>query len=211
MASIDESVLVFPRRILEELGVFQGLNFDYRRYIDAILSPRVAMFVSRARAEVDESTKQIIPYVIVAHGDRVLFYVRGKESGESRLIDKASFGFGGHIRQEDDSLFHNVKSLMHEIYSAALEREVAEELKFTTPYEQRIVAVLNDDSDSVGRVHFGIVHLCRVSSPDVSKRERLITRLSFLDKTELRSQPVQLETWSNICLERLDDILGAWR
>lgn len=210
MAS-DEKVLVFGRAVLDQVGAFQGLSFDHAPYLDAALSPANARFLSREKAEHDTSYKQVIPYVIVAHDDRVLFYVRGRQSGETRLVEKGSFGFGGHVRQQDDSLFSDHDRYVHELYAAALKREMHEELVFDTPYREHVVAVLNDDADAVGQVHFGVVHLWRVEQPKVTKRERKITQLAFLRPDELRAQPVELERWSAICLEHLSHIMRAGR
>ena len=206
-----ENVLVFPRNLLDQVGTFQGLNFASRPYVDAILSPRSVRFVPRQVAESDETTKQIIPYIILIHEKTVLFYVRGKESGETRLISKGSIGFGGHIRPEDDSLFHKTATFVPQIYHAAVEREVHEELRIDAHYIDQIVAVLNDDTDSVGRVHFGIVHVWQLDAPTVSKQERQITKLSFLELQEIAQQGVELERWSQICLDQIEKIMAAVR
>ena len=42
---------------------------------------------------------------------------------------------------------------------AWVEREVNEEIKIGSPFQDRIVALLNDDATEVGRVHLGIVHV----------------------------------------------------
>ncbi len=207
MPNWNENILVFPRNILDEQGNFQGLNFDYVPYFERIFSPGAASFIPRDEAEYDPSRKQIIPYVLLAWEDQVLFYVRGKQAGESRLVSKGSVGFGGHIRAEDDSMFHDPSAPAREIYQTALEREVREELVVDSPYEDRVVAVLNDDSNDVGRVHFGIIHVWRLAEPEVKKREQEITQVSFMKPEELRRQKVELETWSQICLDNIEDLL----
>src|SRR5207248_1090560 len=86
----SENILVVERRLFDELGAFQGLNFEPERYLDALLSRGNNFFLPRAAAENDPTHKQIIPYAIIAHGDRVLYYVRGKKAGEQRLVAKGS-------------------------------------------------------------------------------------------------------------------------
>src|SRR5712691_2815856 len=86
----DENILVIKRSLLDELGAFQGLSFEPRKYLDAILSRGNNFFLRRDQAEKDPGHKQIIPYVLLAHAGRVLFYVRGKKAGEQRLVAKGS-------------------------------------------------------------------------------------------------------------------------
>ena len=119
MASADEKVLVFPRSVFEQLGLFQGFNPDVNRYLPTILDIKNNSFQSRARAETDPTFKQIIPYVVITDGKSILHYVRGKKAGEQRLVSKGSIGIGGHINDEDHSLFADGL----QAFQAAVERE----------------------------------------------------------------------------------------
>ena len=204
MSLPDENVLVVRRILFDQLGSFQGLNFEPQKYLDALLSRGNNFFIPRAAAENDPAHKQIIPYAIIACGDRILHYVRGKKAGEQRLVAKGSIGIGGHMNDEDESLF----ALDEKAYRAGVEREVSEEIKIETNFEDRIVALLNDDTTEVGRVHLGIVHLFRLIEPKVEKREAMITSLAFLTKDELRGRRDILETWSQICVDSLDRLLS---
>jgi predicted NUDIX family phosphoesterase len=200
----EENVLVIKRSLFDELGSFQGLNFEPRKYLDAILSRGNNFFLRRPLAEKDPSHKQIIPYVLLAYGDRVLFYVRGKKAGEQRLVAKGSIGIGGHMNESDESLF----ALDEAAYRAGVEREVGEEIAINTQFEDRIVALLNDDSNEVGQVHLGVIHIFKLAEPKVDKREAMITSVAFLGKDELLSRRDSLETWSQICLDSLDRLIG---
>jgi predicted NUDIX family phosphoesterase len=160
--------------------------------------------LSRAKAEKDPTHKQIIPYVLLTHGERVLFYVRGKKAGEQRLVAKASIGIGGHMNESDESLF----ALDDATYRAGVEREVAEEIRINTKFGDQIVALLNDDSNEVGQVHLGVIHIFKLAEPRVEKREAMITNLDFLSKDELLARHDSLETWSQICLDSLDRLLA---
>ncbi|PYI94907.1 MAG: hypothetical protein DME98_18400, partial [Verrucomicrobia bacterium] len=75
-------------------------------------------------------------------------------------------------------------------------------------FDDRIVALLNDDTTEVGSVHLGIVHVFKLAKPKVQKREAMITGLTFLPKEELRSRRETMETWSQICLDSLERLLG---
>ena len=205
MGQPDENVLVVRRSLFDELGAFHGLNFEPEKYLRALLSRGNNFFLPRAQAETDPSHKQIIPYALIAHGDTVLHYVRGKKAGEQRLVAKGSVGIGGHMNQEDEELFNY--SVDENVYRAGVEREVNEEIKIESPFEDRIVALLNDDTTEVGRVHLGIVHVFRLAEPKVQKREAMITNLSFLNREQLLATRDNLETWSQLCVDSLERLL----
>lgn len=199
----DENILVIKRSLFDELGSFQGLNFETEKYLGVILSRGNNFFLPRAQAESDPAYKQIIPYALIAFEDRVLYYVRGKKAGEQRLVAKGSIGIGGHMNEGDESLF----AWDEQAYRAGVEREVNEEIKIDAQFEDRIVALLNDDTTDVGRVHLGIVHVFKLAGPKVEKREGMITNLAFLTKAELRARRDSLESWSQICVDLLDRLL----
>src|SRR5918996_5528386 len=105
MNPADENILVIRRSLFDELGSFQGFNFEAEKYLSVILSRGNNFFLPRAQAEQDPAYKQIIPYALIAFEDRVLYYVRGKKAGEQRLVAKGSIGIGGHMNEGDESLF----------------------------------------------------------------------------------------------------------
>jgi predicted NUDIX family phosphoesterase len=200
-----ENILAIKRSLFDELGNFHGLNFAPEKYLNVILSRGNNFFMPRAQAENDPTHKQIIPYALIAFEDKVLHYVRGKKAGEQRLVAKGSVGIGGHMNQEDESLFNYLVD--EAAYRAGVEREVGEELKIDAKFEDRIVALLNDDTTEVGRVHLGIVHVFKLAEPKVEKREAMITNLMFSTKAELLARRESLETWSQICVDSLDRLL----
>jgi predicted NUDIX family phosphoesterase len=203
VAAPDEIVLVIRRSLFDELGSFHGLNFEPEKYLRAILSRGNNFFLPRAKAENDPTHKQIIPYALIAHGDTVLHYVRGKKAGEQRLVAKGSIGIGGHMNDTDESLF----AWDEHAYRAGVEREVNEEIKIESTFVDRIVAVLNDDTTELGRVHLGIVHVFRLAEPKVQKREAMITNLAFLNREQLVAIQDNLETWSQLCVDSLGRLL----
>src|SRR5437867_370016 len=198
-----ENVLVIRRSLFDELGSFQGLNFEPEKYLDAILSRGSNFFIPRPEAESNTDYKHIIAYALLVFQNTVLHYVRGKRAGEQRLIAKGSIGIGGHMNETDESLF----AMDEQAYRAGVEREVNEEIKINTQLEDRIVALLNDDSTEVGRVHLGIVHVFKLAEPNLEKREAMITGLTFLPKNELLARRETMETWSQLCVDSLDRLL----
>lgn len=194
-----EHVLVFESRVLDDLGRFQGLSTAVERYLSVILQEENSRFVPRLQAEGDPGLKQLIPYVIFRHGRQVFHYVRGKEAGEPRLRARGSIGIGGHIQPRDLDLFSSRRTF----YLTAAAREVAEEVWIGANHRERVVALINDDSTAVGRVHFGIVHIWDLERPAVRRRERQITQSGFVPMKKLRERQDKLERWSQLCLRIL--------
>jgi predicted NUDIX family phosphoesterase len=205
MSPPEENVLVVRRSLFDQLGSFQGLNFEPQKYLDAFLSRGNNFFLPRPKAENDSAYKQIIPYALITFKNTVAYYVRGKKAGEQRLIAKGSIGIGGHMNEADESLF----ALDEAAYCAGVEREVNEEIKIDSPFEDRIVALLNDDTTDVGRVHLGVVHVFKLAEPKIEKREAMITGLRFFRKEELLARRETMESWSQICLDSLERLLGS--
>jgi predicted NUDIX family phosphoesterase len=198
-----ENVLLIRRSLFDELGAFQGLNFEPEKYLKAFFSRGNTFFLPRDQAENDPTQKQIIPYVILEFEGKILYYVRGKRAGEKRLVAKGSIGIGGHLNDADAGLF----SLDEEHYNRVVEREVHEEINLLSKFRNQIIGLLNDDSTEVGRVHLGIVHIFKLKEPKVQRREAMITGLTFLTKEELMSRRASLESWSQICVDSLDRLL----
>lgn len=201
----NEHVLVVPRPLFDQLGSFQGLAFEVDRYLPTFLDPSNNYFLQRDEAEHDPTKKQIIPYAIFHHQGRFLRYVRSKKTGEQRLAAKASLGIGGHINSEDDA----ASSLERSTYLAGVEREVAEELNIEGAWSQRIVALLNDDSNEVGQVHLGVVHLVELETDRVTSNEDTIADVGFFTLEELRAERERLETWSQLCLDGLERLVAG--
>jgi predicted NUDIX family phosphoesterase len=202
----DEQVLVVQRKVFESAGAFNGLAMDTKKYIDKLFVPGVPRFMPRPQAEKDPSFKQLIPYVIMTCGGKYLSYVRGKRAGETRLVAKRSLGIGGHINPIDadnSSLF----AYLFENYLVAVQREVAEEISVEAAYTDKIVALLNDDSNEVGQVHLGIVHLWTLDEPKVNRKEQMITQMGFMSIPELQEVRDTMETWSQICFDGLSKMV----
>lgn len=199
-----EYVLVFERSLLERLGSFQGLSFDVDKYLTNIIEQREYCFMNRTEAEVKQEFKQLIPYVILMHGDEVVTYRRGKLLTEGRLLHNLSIGFGGHISSSDPSLFQDV-------YESGLERELEEEVEIGTSFDLDAVALINDDENEVGRVHFGIVYLAHLDEPTVVAKEKSINEIKFERIRDLAKKIDSFENWSQICINNIEDLVDRQR
>ena len=194
-----EHVLVIPRSLFDSLGSFQGFQPDAPRYLPALLDTQNNFFMERPAAETDPTHKQLIPYSIFHHAGRYLCYTRGGKSGEKRLVAKRSIGIGGHINPIDQTQDH----LGEQMYFNGVEREIAEELRIGGTHTQTVIGLINDDSNEVGQVHLGVVHLFELSSDDVQSNEDAIQDLQFVPLAELAANANGLESWSKFCVEYL--------
>ena len=199
----EEQVLVVERKVLEHVGMFQGLTFDVDHYLRKLFVSGILRFMPRSQVEKDPAYKQLIPYVIMTCDGKYLSYVRGRRAGETRLVGNRSIGIGGHINPVDWTLF---SAEPYKTYLEAVEREVAEEVSVETSHTERVVALLNDESNDVGRVHLGIVHYWILDAPKVNKREQMITQMAFMTPAELQEVRDTMETWSGLCLSHLADM-----
>ncbi len=200
----EEQVLVVERKIVEKVGMFHGLQFDVKPYLEEIFVAGVPSYMPRSQAEADPNFKQIIPYVLMTHNGKYLSYVRGKRAGETRLVGNRSMGIGGHINPPDDMPLFDPD--YRGSYLNAVQREVEEEVNLNANSTDHVVALLNDDTNEVGQVHLGIVHLWSLDSDDVTRREQMITQMSFMTPEELQAERETLETWSSLCLDSIEKV-----
>jgi predicted NUDIX family phosphoesterase len=134
-------------------------------------------FMPRSLAEKDENYLQIIPYFTIQLNVRnekyILAYSRSNKSGEQRLKNKYSIGFGGHLNQRDSEIayrggmiwdakkFTLDEAIFHRILQIGINREFNEELK--SQYEKCISRLfvfrgfIYDPTTEVGKVHLGLV------------------------------------------------------
>ncbi len=197
-----EQVLVVPREVFDSVGDFQGVSLEVDRYLSYFLQAERAQFLDRGIAENSPEFKQLIAYAIFRHDGKVLAYARTKKGGESRLHDKLSVGIGGHINPID-----GIAESM-ETYLAGVEREIREEVNFDGASQQQLIALINDDSNEVGRVHLGVVHLFELSSPRVEPNESSLADMGFYSLEELNGELYdRLESWSQIAVRALQTMV----
>jgi len=198
----EERVLCFERRLLEEPGVFQGLSLQIDKYLPVVTSPKQILYLNRSDAEQDKRYKQLIPYVLVIHNDRILRYQRGRGGQETRLHGLYSVGIGGHISEEDHGLFSTGFG-----YHEGMRRELMEEVAIDEVNEAA-VAVINDDSTEVGQVHFGVVHIVQVANETIAGRRNGIRGPEFIPIVEAAKNLSGYESWSRLCLENIESLLS---
>ena len=198
----QEDVLVVPRTLLERAGIFQGFCGDTAGYLPLLLDPQHSSWRPRASVEEDPSFKQLIPYCVLSWRaedgtPRYFAYTRGGGQSEARLRAKRSLGIGGHISSTDGEHGDDTS------YEAGMRRELAEEIAIGGGWTGRCVGLINDDSNAVGSVHLGIVHLLELERPDVASRESELVECGFEPLAALMADRDRFETWSQITLDAL--------
>jgi len=198
----EERVLCFERKLLEELGVFQGLSLEVERYLAVVTSPSNLTYRNRSEAEQNKRFKQLIPYVLIICNGKILRYRRGRGGQETRLHGLYSVGIGGHISEEDHGLFSTRVG-----YQDGMRREIMEEVAVDQVNEVA-VGLINDDSTDVGQVHFGVVHIMYAANETVAGRRSGIVGPEFVPIPEAVQDPSAYESWSRFCLENLELLLA---
>ncbi len=202
MSSVqEEQILVVPESVIDEIGRFEGFVADVERFLGPILQSDQLSFQPRGPMETDPSYKQLIPYVLLEwtgdDGSVMLFtYTRGGGGGEARLHAKRSVGIGGHISAED-------ADGSGDPYTTGMHRELAEEIKLDSGYQETCEGLIYDPSTEVGQVHLGVVHRFILESPHVESNEVDLAEGGFVSVADLKSQIEQLETWSQLAIKAL--------
>ena len=199
---VEERVLCFERKLLEKLGLFQGLSFEVEKYLPVVTSPSNLVYLHRTEAEQDRRYKQLIPYVLLICNGKILRYRRGRGGQETRLHGLYSVGVGGHISDTDDGLFSKDVG-----YRDGMRRELQEEVAVEA-VDDAAVAVINDDSTNVGYVHFGVVHIMHVASEKAVGGRSGIVGPEFISLAAVVRDAATCESWSRLCLENLDALLA---
>jgi predicted NUDIX family phosphoesterase len=210
-----EFVFVVPRRDLFPECYPQGFRPFGEAFSESALRQTIArhgFFVERDHAERTPDLKQIIPYSVVLRDDEVLLLRRLRAGGEARLHDKLSIGVGGHINPEDMPAPRG--GIARDPIDTGSRRELHEELEIENEVSLQRVGILNDDSNSVGAVHVGVVQLVRTTGR-VDIREKAMLEGRFVPLSELRRRAARdgadegaaFETWSARLVESLDEWL----
>ena len=220
MGKSDQQILAIKREHLFPEGIFQGFksskDIDYESRILNHME-----FVRRGstsepenhplgNAELSKIYKQPIGYAILANISRkeVFAYkraVQDKDYSEKRLQGKWSWGFGGHIEFSDNQKGNPIRESMI--------REVTrEELEIFGKINEIIpLGYINDELDSVGRVHFGILYLINTNATRVEPKDKeaeIVEPKKLIGLEELcNSTDCEVESWSRIALDSLRRIL----
>jgi len=187
----ERVLVVLAEDVKKMLEDKEGLiHISEKEVMDLI---KKGFFVDREKAEVNEEWRQIIPYVVMADGGKILLMKRTKKQSESRLHNLYSIGVGGHINDEDS------KDPI-EAFKKGMKREIEEEVDADIK-ELKFLGVINDLSSPVSRVHLGILYLAEVSFREIKEKELFEWKL--VEVEELSDYEEGMEGWSKIALNGL--------
>jgi len=92
-----------------------------------------------------------------------------------------------------------------DIIESAIQREIAEEVKLGARYTKKLIGFINDDSNDVGKVHFGLLYLVDLKSPriSVSDDEKDVNEGSLIKISEVGGYTEFMENWSRIAFNAI--------
>lgn len=190
---LTEEVLVIKRDTLfGNNEAWHGVKTD--NIEDAITTIKTHQeYMPRAAAELDENFKQIIPYIIFKNNNKFFIMQRKKNASETRLASKYSIGIGGHMRKEDmagKTIFDWAK------------REFEEEVFFAGNIDMKVVGLLNDDSNDVGKVHLGLVILFEGDNENIAIKDEHKSGV-MMTSQECHELFDSMESWSQLIIKHL--------
>jgi len=206
MSKEDQKIIAVERDILFGKDTFEGFRpqneIDYEsRILDNLKVMR------RGDIEEDPSHKQPIGYVIIANPElkKVFAYQRSSkkdEHDEHRMLGNWSCGFGGHIEPIDE--------VSNPIREGMIREATQEETTIYGSIEQpKLLGYINDDSNSVGQVHFGLLYVIDTDAKKVKPKDSEIARIESKTINELEeicsSPNYKVENWSQIALRPLKE------
>ncbi len=217
MEDAQREIVVVERDMLFGRDYFEGFMPKTKNGADFELRiVKGIKYMKKNLAEHSPSYKHPIVYCLVVNPGlkQVFAYQRSKKDkhySEKRLQGKWSVGVGGHI-EKVDLLDRNPiqKSMLRE-----LDEEIqAEGGKSILDYiaESNILGYINNDSNDVGKVHFGLLYIINTNSREVKPRSQEMAngRLRTLSELEkMAESKIDFEDWSKIALNPLKNILKS--
>ncbi|MFH1423193.1 MAG: hypothetical protein ABIH42_10850 [Planctomycetota bacterium] len=202
---MEAQILVVPReKLFKNIDTPDGFGTENAElFLERVRKEYV--FANRREAEDRPDLKQIIPYILVAHVSpqkkekHVFIMKRADTQDEERLRNLYSLGVGGHLNPELDS--HT------DALTAGLQRELNEELIINTKYELKLTGYINDDSNPVGQVHFGLAYTAFTETMNVEIREKELMSGRFATIEEVTNLYPYMESWSQILFRNIDAFL----
>lgn len=207
---MEEKCLVVSRKDLfgeNNERYFNGFKKKNNDEFEKIINKKKIFLLRKTTSEEqsipcedDPSYQQIIPYIIFKYKKKIFVYKRLPKADEQRLHHNFSIGVGGHIDKSD---------LDNENYiEEAMKREFNEEIIYNDPYEFKVIGYIKDDSNDVGKVHFGVVFLVEGSTPNIKVREKDQLQGKLMKKKQITKEIIEnFETWSKIAYENVKGLI----
>ncbi|MFP4568049.1 MAG: NUDIX domain-containing protein [Candidatus Woesearchaeota archaeon] len=203
MNKYDQLIMVVKTKVLLGQNTFQGFKPQNQEDFETKILKNYE-FIKRGIAEEDPNYKQPIAYAIILNPQtkKIFTFQRAKKDKnytEKRLQGKWALGVGGHIEKIDDDS-------KNPIYASML-REINEEVNIHGKITPKIIGYINDDSNSVGKVHFGIIYIIQTDAEIITPKDAEMESGKLITMNELEqlvlSRDEQIEEWTKIALNPL--------
>ncbi|MCA9485814.1 MAG: NUDIX domain-containing protein [Nanoarchaeota archaeon] len=201
---MSRDILVVKRDTLFKEKQFNGFcpisEYDFSKLIQENLE-----YQHRDDAlETNPEFQQIIPYVWLVNKKtkQAFLYKRSKGGDEDRLHNKYSGGVGGHIDRDTDESAQDP-------LTAAMMRELEEEVTMQNYPVPKFVGFLNDDNDPVGKVHFGVVAIAETQeqvSPAMHMSSGQFYPVEEIEKI-FNNKENTIESWTQLSWPFVKDYL----
>jgi len=199
----EEYILVVPSDSLSFMG--DGIDADPAHLVHLleVIESSGEFLLRDQKLEQNTGYRQIIPYVILLDyfGNDVIYYVR-TGGNESRLNEKCSIGFGGHVNIEDDFYGDAYLTLLE-----CAKRELSEETGMNTD-DFTPLCVINSMAEDVSAVHMGVVFISNALPASLINPEPGIK----IGSIKIQSLPKLMDTytvedWSKLLIREMPNLL----
>ncbi len=204
MKKEDQPIMAVKREKLFEDNYFQGfLPAERVDFITRIL--KNYKYIRRKDAEESPQYKQPIGYIVLINKEKNKIFayqraVKNEKITEKRLKGMWSLGIGGHIDKVDAEKRDPIRM--------GVLREMDEEVNVEDGViDLKLVGYINDESNSVGKVHFGLLYLAKTKgdivpmAPEIKEGE--LKNLKEIRRI-LKNKDYKMEEWSKIILENIE-------
>lgn len=201
---MGKEALVVKRAELFKEGMFDGFLPLEERDLTSVIMQNHFYHERGNDLENNPELQQVIPYIWIVNSEKkeVFLYKRAinqnKEEGEfreKRYMNKFSGGVGGHIDRDTEEGTENP-------IERAMMRELKEEVEMNSYGVPRILGYINDDTDSIGKVHFGLLAILETSEDVKARLEEGLGNGRFYSIDEahdlLTSGNDEVEGWTRI-------------
>lgn len=202
MSKGKREVLVIETKVLFQLiNYFQGFSIRNPDLLGILENN--STWLDKEEAEKNPKFKQLVGYCAIINQDGKIFVYRratkNEDYSEKRLQGKLSIGIGGHI-EHCDSNGH--KGMI----ASSILREIKEEVFIDGEIKEvELLGIINDDTNPVGQVHFGLFMAVRTNTSQVSPKDpeiawgnlKSLKAIKILFKVEQND----VENWSLIGLQ----------
>ncbi|EKD22591.1 MAG: hypothetical protein ACD_84C00040G0005 [uncultured bacterium] len=223
---MKRALVISRQAIFDAIGLKESNFGEYSGKIGDSFYSLEPLLASRHTCEKNSDYLQIIPYITLMNSDtrEVFVYTRGKAGDEGRLRDKVSIGVGGHI-----DTIPNSKTTFLEILVMEALREIEEEvgIKYSEMDPAEYATIKNslmemapqysyiyNNTDEVGKVHFGVSIVISVTNKDLGAlEEEHITNTKWMTIRDLidayGSGELELEAWAKIVMFNVNNVFSS--